>query len=457
MEVNNFHISINFFFVLDKTIENYLQAFHRNDIIAILKADDVTQLPFFAVEVNLRLLQKKCTVLYEQLSSNVWTEKLSWTRELQKIQQTLGSSSSSFGTPLTVKHCFPVMFHNLPEEIIYDMPSVMKINRLIEIEGTIIKTKAVGLQEVLRKYKCRECGEILVIIADRFRHFHFPTPQKCPILSCASKVELVEHVNVSDSNYYEHFMKYQEVTIILNNNDQLTVELDAELCGSCNVTDHVTITGMLEQRYKPDEVDNVKLVVRAAGVHVNDNLYADIDELLLKAQLKWKQALSCFHNNELSVRDELVCCVAPELIGMSLAKLGLLLVLCSGEDITNEEEEKGIHLRSIAHVLFVGDPGVGKSHLLKAASDLSIKSVSAVGYSTTSAGLIARHYVEDGNVHIEPGALLRANNGVCCIDEINCMSTDHCSSIHEVMESQQITISKGMIAVLTHAVLSNLK
>lgn len=67
-------------------------------------------------------------------------------------------------------------------------------------------------------------------------------------------------------------------------------------------------------------------------------------------------------------------------------------------------------------MLLIGEPGTGKSVLLKEAASLAERSFFTNGIGTSSAGLSVSYYKDGADWAIEAGALVLADNGVCCID-----------------------------------------
>jgi len=137
--------------------------------------------------------------------------------------------------------------------------------------------------------------------------------------------------------------------------------------------------------------------------------------------------------------------IAPAIYGNELVKAGFALTLFGGVR-KNAEDKNRIPVRGDPHMLVVGDPGLGKSQMLQAVSTLAPRGVYVCGNTTTTTGLTVT-MVRDagsGDFALEAGALVLADQGVCCIDEFDKMGTEH-QALLETMEQQSISIAKGGI------------
>jgi len=116
--------------------------------------------------------------------------------------------------------------------------------------------------------------------------------------------------------------------------------------------------------------------------------------------------------------------IAPNIIGLQHIKEAAALQLFSKEP---------------THILLLGDPGTGKTDILRSVSEISPISAFGLGSGTSGAGLA----VTVLGKKVLPGLLPKSHLGICCIDELNLMKKEDYASVYNAMEKGFITYDKG--------------
>ncbi|MEE3497294.1 MAG: minichromosome maintenance protein MCM, partial [Butyrivibrio sp.] len=147
------------------------------------------------------------------------------------------------------------------------------------------------------------------------------------------------------------------------------------------------------------------------------------------------------------IHDKIINSTAPSIKGHRDVKEAIALQLFGG---TVQQLEDGTRLRGDLHILIVGDPGIGKSQILKYVSKLAPRSVYTSGKGTSGAGLTAAAVRDElGGWSLEAGALVLGDQGNVCVDELDKMRSEDRSALHEALEQQTVSIAKaGIMATL---------
>lgn len=321
-----------------------------------------------------------------------------------------------------------------------------QMGRLVMVEGIVVRSSPVRPMVMQAAFKCKRCGTLNPV---NQTGTYMKAPFACSTEDCGSKgpFEFVQEEST--------FIDSQDLRIQERPEDlppgQLPRTLSIKLVGSEIVDvarpgDHISVVGEV-RAFAPTMPGVGKL--RSFILHLDANsievLGKEPETALLSPQEEEKIL-------ELAkdpwVHRKIIGSIAPSIYGYDHIKEAIMYLLFGGvpkmlPDIT---------VRGELNALLIGDPGTAKSQLLQYVARIAPRGLYTSGRGTTAAGLTAAVIREKGGgMSLEAGALVLADKGIACIDEMDKMRPEDRVAIHEAMEQHTVSVAKGGIVATLNA------
>ncbi len=333
---------------------------------------------------------------------------------------------------------------SLPESIEIRNIRAEHVSKFIQVEGIMTRAGEVKPEAKEAVFKCRRCGEEnRVLQVDEF----FREPLVCENPNCRKKgpFDLVIESTI--------FRDWQSICIQEPpeklRGGRMPRRLDGivrdDFVDKAVPGNHVAMTGVLRVFQERQHREHTTTFRKILFVSHTEVLQKGVEEAeLTEEDEKRIKELA----KDPWVRNKIIQSVIPAIHGHEAVKEAVALQLFGCNPI---ELSDGTRIRGDSHVLLTGDPGTGKSQILKWVAAVAPRGLYTSGTKSTGAGLTAAAVRDEisGGWALEAGTLVIADGGLASIDEFEKMNREESGAILEAMEQQTISISKaGIIATL---------
>lgn len=329
-----------------------------------------------------------------------------------------------------------VALRSLPEDVPLRSVGASHIGRYIQVSGITVKAAQSHPYIVTSKWECESCGEY-ILVTQSGDSLKKPKSCKCENTRRFKLIPL-------ESGFIDsQLITLQERPEELPPGQlprNLVVVLKDDLVDTVRPGDRVVVNGVVKLK-DPSKMSRVfDMFVDAFYIESGDREDLDLTpedegEIISLSQDPY-------------VFEAMMRSVAPSIYGHNKIKEAILYLLFGG----SEKIRPDVRIRGDINTLLVGDPGMAKSQLLEYAAQAAPRGILTTGRGSSAAGLTASVSKEkDGNMVLEAGALVLADRGICCIDEIDKMRDEDRGAIHPAMEQQRVYIAKGGIVATLNA------
>ena len=329
-----------------------------------------------------------------------------------------------------------IRFENIRNNIQLRYLRSKYIGKFVAVDGIVRKTDEIRPRIINALFECRSCMRLQEVPQTSNMISEPALCQECGGRSFKLLQEESEFMDTQTT-------KLQEPLENLSGGEepkQIMVVMEDDLVDTLTPGDIVKITGVMKT-VRDEKTKRFKNYIYGNFIEPLEHEFEE-----LKISEEDEEEIKKLASDP-DVYNKIINSTAPSIQGYREVKEAIALQLFGGSP---KELEDKTRIRGDIHILIVGDPGIGKSQMLKYVSKLAPRGIYTSGKGTSGVGLTAAAVRDEfGGWSLEAGALVLGDRGNVCIDELDKMRSEDRSAIHEALEQQTISIAKaGIMATL---------
>ena len=346
--------------------------------------------------------------------------------ELAEELKALGANTLARVTGYSPNHLYDVGQYR-PDEV---------AGRMIHMRGQVTKRSKRKLRDEVVAFECQRCGRIVRIPQTGGK---LSEPHQCP--GCEKNGPWKENQRQTKMRDFQR-IRMQTLPEHAQSGDTEMIDLMVfdDLVGELKPGDRTIINAEMITRRQDSNSLEKELEGKARSIHKLSGDHQDVD---IDTHRDGIEKIA----NSGDPYTPIYGSVAPFHEGDEFVKRSTAHVLFGGVE---KDLEDGTWMRGNSHIMMMGDPGSGKTGILKYVSELVPRSEYATGKSSSAGltGTAQKDEFADGGWTLQAGTLVKASGGVACIDELDKMYDDETAGFMEALSDQQVTITLVVSGVL---------
>lgn len=326
-----------------------------------------------------------------------------------------------------------ILIKNIPRKLTLQKLGSAYLGKLISINGIVSQVVQARPRIKIAAYRCSKSDKIIRI------------PQDEPFLDRPPRCGKGGGIAILLGHPYTEFIDIQELGIQERPENlkagQVTSPVKLWITKKCLINgaragDVVDVVGILKELKPTASTREITWDFYVDVVYI-ETINKDPSEIKItkdeEQQIIWLA-------QDPEIYNKIITSVAPSIYGHKIIKEAIMYQLFGGVDKSYVDR----NIRGAIHILWIDEPSKAKSQMSMRVRDLALRGIYVGGGGASGAGLTAAIiWLKNKRPLLEAGALVIANRGICCIDEIEKMNKDDRVRIHEAMEQGIVNIQKA--------------